>query len=66
MPVSPYDGWCFLFDVNRPIKVPPMVGAAGVALDAIGYRDLIKQKAVVDLWRVLAFKIPTDSTTGKM
>lgn len=66
MPVSPYDGWCFLFDVNRPTKTPPMVGAAGVALDAIGYRDLIKQKAVVDLWRVLAFKIPIDKTTGKM
>lgn len=65
-PISPFDGWCSVFDNNRPIKIPPMIGAAGPAIDSLGYRDLIKQKALVDLWRVLAFKIPINNTTGKM
>lgn len=64
--VSPFDGWCCVFDANRPIKVPPMIGSALGAMDSLGYRDLIKQKAVIDLWRVLNFKIPLDPTTHKM
>lgn len=66
LPISPYDGWCGVFDISRPLKTPPMIGGAGAALDSLGYRGLIKQKAVVDLWRILAFKIPIDSTTNKM
>lgn len=65
-PVSPFEGWCAVFDINRPIKVPPMIGAAGAAIDSLGYRDLIKNKAVVDLWKVLSYKIPIDKTTNKM
>ena len=65
-PVSPFDGWCAVFDSSRPIKVPPMIGAAGSAIDSLGYRDLIKQKAVIDLWKILSYKIPVNSTTNKM
>lgn len=65
-PVSPYDGWCCVFDVTRPIKIPPLIGSAFGALDSLGYRDLIKEKAMIDLWRVLNFKIPVDNTTHKM
>ena len=65
-PVSPFEGWCCVFDSARPLKVPPMIGAAQGAMDSIGYRDLIKQKALVDLYRVLSFKIPLNSSTGKM
>lgn len=64
--ISPYNGWCAVFDNARPLKIPPMIGASGAAIDSIGYRDLIKQKAIIDLWRVLAFKIPINKTTGKM
>lgn len=65
-PVSPFDGWCCVFDVTRPLKVPPMIGAASSAIDSIGYRDLIKQKAVIDLWKILSYKIPVNNTTNKM
>lgn len=65
-PVSPFDGWCSVFDITRPLKIPPMIGAAGSAIDSLGYRDLIKQKAVVDLWKVLSYKIPMDKTTNKL
>ena len=64
--VSPFDGWCCVFDSTRPIKVPPMIGGALGALDSLGYRDLIKQKALIDLWRVLPLKIPIDEKSGKM
>lgn len=65
-PVSPFNGWCCVFDVTRPLKIPPMIGAAGPAIDSLGYRDLIKQKAVVDLWKILSYKIPVNTTTNKM
>lgn len=65
-PMSPFDGWCCVFDSTRPIKTPPLIGSALGALDSLSYRDLIKQKAMIDLWRILSFKIPTDPVTGKM
>lgn len=43
-----------------------MIGAALGALDSLGYRDLIKEKAMIDLWRVISYKIPINNTTGKM
>lgn len=65
-PVSPFEGWCCVFDSSRPIKVPPMIGGALGALDSLGYRDLIKQKTMIDLWRVISYKIPINQTSGKM
>lgn len=65
-PISPMDGWCCVFDNTRPLKIPPMIGSASSALDSLSYRDLIKEKALIDLYRILAFKIPTNNTTGKM
>ena len=65
-PVSPFEGWCAVFDINRPLKIPPMIGGAGAAIDSLGYRELIKQKAVIDLYKVLSYKIPINKTTNKM
>ena len=63
---EPNKGWCFTFDPIHPDKVPPFAGAMLSALDVLSYRQLIKDKAIFELYKVLALKIPLQKDNQKM
>lgn len=64
--LPPEKSFCFTFNPNRAAKIPPLSGAMGASLDVLSYRDLLKKKSVLDLWKLIAMKIPMDKTTNKM
>lgn len=64
--LPPEKSFCLTFDPNRAEKIPPLSGAMGASLDVLSYRDLLKKKSVLDLWKLIAMKIPIDKTTNKM
>lgn len=64
--LPPEKSFCFTFNPNRADKIPPLTGAMGASLDVLSYRDLLKKKSVLDLWKLIAMKIPMDKNTNKM
>lgn len=64
--MPPEKSFCLTFDPNRADKIPPLSGAMGASLDVLSYRDLLKKKSVLDLWKLIAMKIPIDKNTNKM
>ena len=58
--------FCFTFDPGKATKIPPLTGAMGASLDVLSYRDLLKKKSVLDLWKLIAMKIPIDKDTKRM
>ena len=63
---EPDKGWCFTFDPIHPDKVPPFASSMLSALDILSYRQLIKDRAVFELYKVLALKIPLQKDNQKM
>lgn len=64
--LPPEKSFCLTFNPNRAYKIPPLTGAMGASLDVLSYRDLLKKKSVLDLWKLIAMKIPIDKATNKM
>lgn len=64
--LPPEKSFCLTFNPNRAYKIPPLTGAMGASLDVLSYRDLLKKKSVLDLWKLIAMKIPIDKNTNKM
>ena len=64
--LPPEKSFCLTFNPNRADKIPPLTGAMGASLDVLSYRDLLKKKSVLDLWKLIAMKIPIDKNTNKM
>lgn len=64
--MSPDKCWVLTFDPNRAIKVPPLTPTFGAALDLISYRQLLKDKSALELWKVIAAKIPMKKNTDEM
>lgn len=63
---EPDKGWCFTFDPIHPDKVAPFASSMLSALDVLSYRQLIKNKAIFELYKVLALKIPLQKDNQKM
>ena len=63
---EPDKGWCFTFDPIHPDKVAPFASSMLSALDILSYRQLIKDKAIFELYEVLALKIPLQKDNQKM
>lgn len=63
---EPDKGWCFSFDPIHPDKVPPFASSMLSALDILSYRQLIKDRAIFELYKVLALKIPLQKDNQKM
>lgn len=63
---EPDKGWCFTYDPAHPDKVPPFASSMISALDVLSYRQLIKDRAVFELYKVLALKIPLQKDNQKM
>lgn len=58
--------WIFTFDPNKATKVPPLSDTFGASLDLISYRNLLKDKSALELWKVLAAKIPLRKNDSEM
>lgn len=50
--------WIFSFDPNKATKVPPLASNFGVSLDVMSYRNILRDQSLLDLWKVIALKIP--------
>lgn len=57
--------FCFTFNPNRADKLPPLTGSMTAALDVISYRELLRKKSLLDLWKLIALKIPVDKDTKR-
>ncbi len=64
--VSPDNGWCFTFDPTIPDKVPPLSSSMSAALDVLSYKELLKNQMALDLFKVIALKIPLDKDNKKL
>lgn len=57
-PVPVEKSWVFTFDPIHPDKVPPLSSAMGASLDVISYKQLLKDLLALDLFKIIALKIP--------
>jgi len=64
--VPPGNGWVFTFNPSMPDKLPPLTPSMAPALDTISYRELLKNKMALDLFKVIAMKIPLDKDNKQM
>lgn len=64
--MPPEKCWVFTFDPNKATKVPPLAPTFGAALDLISYRKLLKDKSILELWKVIAAKIPMKRNSDEM
>ena len=65
-PIPVDRGWVFTFDPVHPDKVPPLSSAMGSALDVISYKQLLKDMLALDLFKVIALKIPLKKDGNNM
>lgn len=64
--MPPEKCWVFTFDPNRASKIPPLAPTFGPALDLISYRKLLKDRSILELWKVIAAKIPMKRNSDEM
>jgi len=64
--VPPEHGWCFTFNPAMPDKLPPLTSSVAAALDTLSYKELLKNKVALDLFKVIAMKIPMDKENREM
>jgi hypothetical protein len=64
--VPPQKGWIFTFDPIHPDKVPPLTSSMGSTIDILSYKELLKNKLALDLYKVIALKIPLDKDNKNM
>lgn len=64
--VPPEHGWVFTFNPSMPDKLPPLTSAMGAALDTLSYKELLKNKIALDLFKIIALKIPMDKENRQM
>ena len=56
--VPPDKGYVFTLDILRADITPPLKGCFKDAVSIIDYKNLLKQKAVLDTWKIVAQIIP--------
>jgi hypothetical protein len=64
--VPPDKGWVFTFNPTYPNSLPPLTSSMSPALDTLSYRELIKSKLALDLFKVIALKIPMNKDGNNM
>ena len=64
--VPPSQGWAFTFDPIHADKLPPLASAMSASLDTLSYKEIIKNKIALDLYKVIAMKIPLDKDNKAM
>lgn len=64
--IPPDKGWVFTFDPIHPDKVPPLSSSMSSSLDILSYKELLKNKVALDLFKVIPMKIPLDKENKNM
>ncbi|WP_459606132.1 hypothetical protein, partial [Enterobacter hormaechei] len=64
--LDPNETFVLTFDPNKALKIPPLSNTFGSALDILSYRQLLKDKSALELWKVLWGKIPQKKNTDEM
>jgi len=64
--VPPDKGWVFVWNPVMPDKLPPLTSSMASALDTLSYKELLKNKIALDLFKVIALKIPLDKDNKQM
>jgi hypothetical protein len=64
--IPPDKGWVFTFDPIHPDKVPPLSSSMSSSLDILSYKELLKNKVALDLYKVIPMKIPLDKENKNM
>jgi hypothetical protein len=64
--IPPNKGWVFTFDPIHPDKVPPLSNGMSASLDILSYKELLKNKIALDLYKIIPMKIPLDKDNKKM
>lgn len=57
-PLDPEKAWVFKFHERFANIIPPLSGVFLDALDILEYKDLLKAKSELDVWKLLVAKIP--------
>jgi hypothetical protein len=65
-PVPPDKGFCFSFNPAMPDKLPPLTSAMSSSLDILSYKELLKNKVALDLFKIIPMKIPLDKDNKQM
>lgn len=58
--VEPTKGYVFIYDDLRPQVTPPLQGLFKDALNILDYKNLLKQKSTLDVWKMICLMIPRD------
>lgn len=65
-PMSVTNSVVFTSDIVHSDVVPPMSSSMMSALDILSYKQLLKNKLIFELYKVIALKIPLDKDNKKM
>lgn len=64
--LSPEKAWVFKYDQTHAGMSPPLMGLFLDAIEIVNYKELLKTKTSLDVWRLLIAKIPVHKDgTGK-
>lgn len=61
IPISPLHGCCIVADPYRPTKVPLLAALLPDSLDILEYKNIQKQKSILETWCIIPQIIPYDS-----
>lgn len=61
IPISPLHGCCITADPYKPTRVPLLVGLLPDSLDILEYKNIQKQKSILETWCIIPQIIPYDS-----
>ncbi|MFS0855158.1 hypothetical protein [Paenibacillus taichungensis] len=56
--LDPAKAWTFKFDDNRAGISPPLMGLFLDSIEIVNYKELLKTKTSLDVWKLLVNKIP--------
>lgn len=61
IPISPLHGCCVVADPYRPTRVPLLAALLPDSLDILEYKNIQKQKSILETWCIIPQIIPYDS-----
>ena len=59
-PMNPLKSWCFMFEQNKPDTSPPLKPVFRDATEILSYKDMLKQKTMLDTVSLVVQQMPKD------
>lgn len=64
-PITPYEGWCFVYNSFRIDLTPVLKGSFRDALEVSTYKNLLYAKTALEVCTILSLQIPYDKDSKK-